>query len=97
MYDFICKNNLQDEVYKRFGKSFTNMSNVLLESFINSFLEEEDEEDQPEVSEDYAALKEKYDSLVGAVASLLCSIDSTEALEDVNTALKSIMQQISED
>lgn len=45
--------------------------------------------------EAYKTLKNKYDSLVGAVAAMLVSIDNEETAKDVQEAMNSIQSSLS--
>lgn len=106
MFDYIRKNKLQDEVWKMFGKNFTNVKSSLLADFI-----ETDEAAKAEsknsskkttatkaapvttgskCAADYTKLKNKYDSLVGTVAVMLCSIDNEEIAHDLQDTINNI-------
>ena len=45
--------------------------------------------------EAYKTLKNKYDSLVGAVAAMLCSIDNEATSKDLQEAIKGIRSSLS--
>ena len=45
--------------------------------------------------EAYKTLKNKYDSLVGAVAAMLCSIDNEATSKDLQEAIKGISSSLS--
>lgn len=110
MFDYIRKNKLQDEVQKMFGKNFTNVKSSLLADFIetdkaakaeskNSSKKTTATKTAPvtagsECVADYTKLKNKYDSLVGAVAVLLCSIDNEEAAHDLQDAVALIQASL---
>ena len=118
IFDFICKNKLQDEVQKMFGKNFTNVKSALLEDFISTVKEAKKVKANTKASktvvnaagtdakikttlastaevEAYKTLKNKYDSLVGAVAAMLVSIDNEETSKDVQEAIDSIHSSLS--
>lgn len=120
MFDYIRKNNLQDEVKKMFGKNFTNVKNTLLEDFISTVKEAKKTKANTKASktaikaadtntdakasttsastaevEAYNTLKKKYDSLIGAVAAMLCSIDYEETAKDLQKAIEDIRSSLS--
>lgn len=106
MFDYIRKNKLQDEVQKMFGKNFTNVKSSLLADFIETDKATKAESKNSskkttatkttsvtvgsECAADYTKLKNKYDSLVGAVAVMLCSIDNEETAYDLQDAINNI-------
>ena len=113
MFDYIRKNKLQDEVQKMFGKNFTNVKSSLLADFIetdkaakaeskNSSKKTTATKTAPvttgsECAADYTKLKNKYDSLVGAVAVMLCSIDNEETAHDLQDAINNIQASLAKD
>ena len=112
MFDYIRNNKLQDEVQKMFGKNFTNVKNVLLADFIETDKAAKAESKNssnktttktaPVATGDkcvleYIKLKNKYDSLVGAVAVMLCSIDNEEAAQDLKDAINNINSSLAND
>ena len=120
IFNFIRKNNLQDEVQKRFGKNFTNMKSALLEDYISTVKEAKKVTANTEAGntagkaadtsskattasantaevEAYNTLKNKYDSLVGAVAAMLCSIDNEETAHDLQDAINNIQTSLAKD
>lgn len=113
MFDYIRNNKLQDEVQKMFGKNFTNVKSVLLADFIetdkaakaeskNSSKKTTATKTAPvptgsKCAADYIKLENKYDSLVGAVAVMLCSIDNEEAAQDLKDAINNINSSLAND
>ena len=113
MFDYIRKNKLQDEVQKMFGKNFTNVKSSLLTDFIktdktakaeskNSSKKTTATKTAPVTTEskcaaDYTKLRNKYDSLVGAVAVMLCSIDNEETAYDLQNAINNIKASLAKD
>ena len=113
MFDYIRKNKLQDEVQKMFGKNFTNVKSSLLIDFIETDKAAKVElknlskntiaiDTTPVISEnectaDYTKLKNKYDSLVEAVAAMLCSIDNGETANDLQDAIINIQASLAKD
>lgn len=118
IFNFIRKNNLQNEVQKMFGKNFTNMKSEVLENYISTVKEAKkvtantEAGNTPEKATDtnskattasastseveaYNTLKKKYDSLVGAVAAMLCSIDNEATSKDLQEAIKGIRSSLS--
>lgn len=118
IFNFIRKNNLQDEVQKMFGKNFTNMKSEVLENYISTVKEAKKVTANTEAGntagkvtdtnskattasastaevEAYKTLKKKYDSLVGAVAAMLCSIDNEATSKDLQEAIKGIRSSLS--
>lgn len=112
MFDYIRKNKLQDEIQKMFGKNFTNVKSILLADFIETDKAAKAESKNsskktttkavPVATGDkcvleYIKLKNKYDSLVGAVAVMLCSIDNEEAAQDLKDAINNINSSLAND
>lgn len=123
IFDYIRKNNLQDEVKKMFGKNFTNVKNTLLEDYISTVKEAKKTKANTKISktavkaadtntddakanttsastaevEAYNTLKKKYDSLIGAVAAMLCSIDNGETANDLQDAIINIQASLAKD
>ena len=111
MFDYIRNNKLQDEVQKLFGKNFTNVKSVLLADYIETnkaaiklknASKETTTKTAPVATGDkcvleYIKLKNKYDSLVEAVATMLCSIDNEEASHDLHDAINNITASLAND
>ena len=113
IFNYIRKNNLQDEIQKKFGKNFTNVKNALLTDFIETNKAAKVESKNlckkniainttpvttgSECAADYTKLKSKYDSLVGAVAVMLCSIDNEETAHDLQDAIDNIQTSLAKD
>ena len=113
MFDYIRKNKLQDEIQKMFGKNFTNVKSSLLIDFIetdkaakteskNSSKKTTATKTAPvttgsECAADYTKLRNKYDSLVGAVAVMLCSIDNEKTAHDLQDAIINIQTSLAKD
>lgn len=118
IFNFIRKNNLQNEVQKMFGKNFTNIKSELLEKYISTVKEAkkvtantkadntagkttdtDSKTTTASASTDkggaYETLKNKYNSLVGAVAAMLCSIDNEATSKDLQEAIKGIRSSLS--
>lgn len=110
IFNYIRKNNLQDEVKKMFGKNFTNIKSSLLEDFIMVDIAAKNKADNlnkktstnktkststsNKCTTDYTNLKDKYDSLVEAVAIMLCSIDNENTTNDIQNAIKTIQESL---
>ena len=113
MFDYIRNNKLQDEVQKMFGKNFTNVKNVLLADFIETDKAAKAESKNlskkttttktapvttgSKCVADYTKLKNKYDSLVEAVAVMLYSIDNEETAHDLQNAINNIKASLAKD
>ena len=113
IFDYIRKNKLQDEVQKMFGKNFTNVKSSLLTDFIETDKTAKAESKnsskkttttkttsvtiESKCAADYTKLKNKYDSLVGAVAVMLCPIDNGETAYDLQNAIINIQTSLAKD
>lgn len=113
MFDYIRKNKLQDEVQKMFGKNFTNVKSSLLADFIETDKTAKVESKNlskkttatkttsvttgSKCTADYTKLKNKYDSLVEAVAVMLYSIDNEETAHDLQNAINNIRTSLAKD
>lgn len=113
MFDYIRKNNLQDEVKKMFGKNFTNVKSNLLADFIETdkAAKTESKNSSKKITAtkatsvvmdskdtaDYIKLKHKYDCLIGTVAVMLCSIDNEDTAHDLQDAINNIQASLSKD
>lgn len=113
MFDYIRKNKLQDEVQKMFGKNFTNVKSSLLADFIETDKTAKVESKnlskkttatktasvttESKCTADYTKLKNKYDSLVEAVAVMLYSIDNEETAHDLQNAINNIRTSLAKD
>ena len=113
MFDYIRKNKLQDEVQKMFGKNFTNVKSSLLADFIETDkaakVESKNSSKKTTVTKtasittgskcaaDYTKLKNKYNSLVEAVAVMLYSIDNEETAHDLQDAINNIRASLAKD
>lgn len=113
MFDYIRKNNLQDEVKKMFGKNFTNVKSNLLADFIETdkAAKTESKNSSKKITAtkatsvvmdskdtaDYTKLKHKYDCLIGTVAVMLCSIDNEDTAHDLQDAINNIQASLSKD
>lgn len=93
MYDYIRKNNLQDEVKKVFGKNFTNVKTALLENYITTIetanqeackgkCSDKESNKKCECTESYEVLANKYNTLLGAVVAMMLSLNE-EVSKDV--------------
>ena len=113
MFNYIRKNKLQDEVQKMFGKNFTNVKSSLLADFIetdkaakaeskNSSKKTTATKTTPittgsECAADYTKLKNKYNSLMEAVAIMFYSIDNEETAHDLYDAINNIRASLAKD
>lgn len=113
MFDYIRKNKLQDKVKKMFGKNFINVKSSLLADFIEidktAKVESKNLSKKTTATKtasvttgskctaDYTKLKNKYDSLVEAVAVMLYSIDNEETVHDLQNAINNIRTSLAKD
>ena len=112
MFDYIRNNKLQDEIQKMFGKNFTNVKSSLLTDFIETdkAAKAESKNSSKKITTktapvatgdkcelEYIKLENKYDSLVGAVAVMLCSIDNGETANDLQDAIINIQASLAKD
>ena len=92
MFDYIRKNKLQDEVQKMFGKveskNSSKKTTVTKTASITT---------GSKCAADYTKLKNKYDSLVEAVAVMLYSIDNEETAHDLQDAINNIRVSLAKD
>lgn len=100
-YEYICDNNLKEDVYEEFGKNFTNVSTNDLIEFIEYHKTEESEEDNecdnccchnsaPSPLEALKFINSALTSIIDVIEERDSKLEDTKELDDLDKMLKEL-------